>query len=301
LINITFQQIETFLAVAERLNLTETANALFISQPALSKIINRLEDAVGVKLFDRNNRGVSLTKAGAYLFSEIKRPYMKIDKTLQAVREMNAGPKKLLRIGYPSSFDFNHDFDVIRQAVSRFKARYSDVEIYEYLHEFVSLREALIYGDIDLIIGQSFVMNQLQNVSYRNVTDFHYHIALSSLHPLAKLSPFPLNKLENECFYEVFCCNTTQADQDRLRAALGFIPRTSYVPNFQPLIRTLSQGKGISICGRFDQVASEHPISYYPLSDYPAFSNIRIAAIWRTGDLTQPAEAFLDILPEQQL
>jgi DNA-binding transcriptional LysR family regulator len=73
--HITFQQLATFFAVAERLNVTETADALYISQSALSKTISRLEASMGLKLFDRNNRGLNLTAEGAFLLNKLRPLY----------------------------------------------------------------------------------------------------------------------------------------------------------------------------------------------------------------------------------
>ena len=64
---INFQQMEYFLSVAEKLNFTEAAKSLYISQPSLSKQISLLEEELGFALFIRNKRSVRLTPAGEVL------------------------------------------------------------------------------------------------------------------------------------------------------------------------------------------------------------------------------------------
>jgi LysR family transcriptional regulator, carnitine catabolism transcriptional activator len=64
---ITLKQIEIFLSVAETLSFSQAAVRCHLSQPALSANIQRLEDAVGARLFDRHTRKVSLTPVGADL------------------------------------------------------------------------------------------------------------------------------------------------------------------------------------------------------------------------------------------
>ncbi len=62
---VTFKQIEIFLSVAETLSFSQAATRCHLSQPALSANIQRLEEALGARLFDRHTRKVTLTPVGA--------------------------------------------------------------------------------------------------------------------------------------------------------------------------------------------------------------------------------------------
>ena len=57
-------QLQNFISIAQTLNYSAVAKSAYISQPALTKQINRLENELGVTLFDRSRQGVSLTYAG---------------------------------------------------------------------------------------------------------------------------------------------------------------------------------------------------------------------------------------------
>lgn len=59
-----------FRAVAAHLHFRKAANALFISQPPLSRQIRELEEELGARLFTRNNKQVALTDAGKYFLNE---------------------------------------------------------------------------------------------------------------------------------------------------------------------------------------------------------------------------------------
>lgn len=61
-----------FYAVANTGNISKAAKELYISQPAISKSIQKLEESVGVRLFDRSSRGVTLTSEGELLYSHVK-------------------------------------------------------------------------------------------------------------------------------------------------------------------------------------------------------------------------------------
>src|SRR5882672_10342648 len=62
--NISLRQLRAFAAVAQLGSFTRAADALHATQPALSAQINELEDSLGVRLFDRSTRSVTITQAG---------------------------------------------------------------------------------------------------------------------------------------------------------------------------------------------------------------------------------------------
>lgn len=76
-----------FYAVANAGNISKAAKELYISQPAISKSIQKLEDSVGVRLFDRSSRGVTLTSEGELLYSHVK----------SAFETLSLGEEKLRR------------------------------------------------------------------------------------------------------------------------------------------------------------------------------------------------------------
>ena len=65
-------QIDYFMAVATNLSFTKTSEELFVSQPAISKQISLMEKELGVKLFIRNNKKTTLTKAGELYYEFVR-------------------------------------------------------------------------------------------------------------------------------------------------------------------------------------------------------------------------------------
>ncbi|MEU5408945.1 LysR family transcriptional regulator [Nocardia asteroides] len=92
-----------FAAVAERLNFTAAAEALYVSQPALSKQIRKLEAQLGAPLFVRNTRSVALTPVGAALLPHARRVLATWDAARAAVESAKADQAASLAIGISTS------------------------------------------------------------------------------------------------------------------------------------------------------------------------------------------------------
>ena len=296
--NITFQQLQAFFAVAETLNLSETANQLYVSQPALSKTIGRLENALGMRLFNRHSKGLTLTEVGEFLYTELKGSCLKMFRSIETAQHIYHRAKRQLRIGYPSSFDYNTDFDIVRDTMKKFRQAHADVDVTEVLYEFVPLRNALIHSEVDLVIGQMVLSGQLEGVSLKKIAPFHMYIAMSVEHPLASLEQIDPVMLKNETFYEVFCYTATGEEEKSLHKAWGFSPKVKYVPNLPTLLRALSQQKGISCCGQLSGAATESEIKYSPISKESSLSESSIVAMWRTNDISPIARSLLNMFAE---
>lgn len=92
-------QYRIFYAVAKAGNISKAAKELYISQPAISKSISKLEDTLNTTLFTRNSRGVQLTEEGQILFEHTRAAFEELqigEQELKRIREFNLGH---IRIG----------------------------------------------------------------------------------------------------------------------------------------------------------------------------------------------------------
>ena len=93
------RDLQYFAVVAEHGNLRRAADAIGISQPALSKTLRRLEKAAGTKVVRRTPKGVELTAMGFTLLAHARRLQFALDDVLKEVADLNGGRSGLLRIG----------------------------------------------------------------------------------------------------------------------------------------------------------------------------------------------------------
>lgn len=92
-------QYKIFYEVAKAGNISKAAKELYISQPAISKAIGKLEDSLGLALFTRSSRGVQLTAEGEILFGHAREAFEALDRGEQELRRIQEFDIGHLRIG----------------------------------------------------------------------------------------------------------------------------------------------------------------------------------------------------------
>lgn len=146
--NVNFELLNTFYQVARVGNISKAANILYVSQPAITKSIKKLENLLGIKLFIRNVKGVSLTYEGMFLFNYIQ-PHIDglINSTnkLSSLKNLDEG---CINIGVGTSLTRM----VLLPNVVKFNDKYPNIKI-KIIHSVTSnLIKDLTYGNLDFIL-----------------------------------------------------------------------------------------------------------------------------------------------------
>ncbi|MDL4816101.1 LysR family transcriptional regulator [Actinomadura opuntiae] len=97
------RQLRYLVAIADAGNLGRAAEALFVSQPALSYALRRLESELGVRLFDRHAGGVTATAAGLEIVAEARRTVRQAERITAAAERHRRGRTGVLRVGFEAS------------------------------------------------------------------------------------------------------------------------------------------------------------------------------------------------------
>lgn len=299
LYNITFQQIEAFLTVGRYLNMSRAAESLYISQPTLSKALQRFESGIGFSVFARNNQGVTLTPQGEYLLSAMESLYGNMEKAILTAKGITPATNSILKIVAPSSYDAAEDYDLLKQYVNNYTEKYPEVVLVKQLCDFRELQRQFEFGETDIAFTHSFAIKKDENVQYKSISRYNMHVAMSVDHPLAAYDTLQPDLLAQQTFYAV-----TQSDEAEARARImrrcnriGFSPRRiELLDNFPTLLNVLHEARGVSICARFTLFGPKKDFKYYPLTNDDEIAYIVVA--WHKDRLSKQARNFINMMPD---
>lgn len=142
----TLDQARSFVVVAEELHFGRAADRLNMTQPPLSRQIQKLERSVGVELLERDNRKVSLTAAGSAFLVEARKLVIAAERAPHTARRIAAGRSGQLRVGFTAASGFS----LLGPLLSEIATELPDVDV--ELQELVTGEqiEAIADGDLDL-------------------------------------------------------------------------------------------------------------------------------------------------------
>ena len=142
-------QYKIFYEVAKAGNISKAAKELYISQPAISKAISKLEDSLDITLFTRNSRGVSLTDEGSLLFGHVKAAFETLGRgeyELKQIRELNIGQ---IRIGVSNTLCKHILLPYLKGFIEQFPHIKINIECQSSTHTLAMLEQQHI--DIGLV------------------------------------------------------------------------------------------------------------------------------------------------------
>ncbi|MCS3408626.1 LysR family transcriptional regulator [Serratia sp. AKBS12] len=265
---IELRRLKAFVTVIEEGNITRAAERLFIQQPPLTRLLQGLEQQLGVQLLQRLPRGVRPTEAGNVLFDEARALLARAEKLSEAVRRAARGEQGHIAIGFTSSAAL-HPF------VPNLLRRYREVlpGIATVLEEAGSgeLMDALI----DQRLDAAFVRSPLRGIpglSIEPVLQESMLVALPIGHPLALAdqSPLSLAALANEAFI-LYRRPAGQGLYDAILAAChraGFSPRiVQEAPRLPATLSLVAAGLGLSIVPASMRRLGGDGIVYRAISD----------------------------------
>lgn len=143
-----YKEFTYIIKVAELSSFTKAANELFISQPALSHYINKIEKDLGAKIFNRSTNPISLTDAGEIYIQTGKEILDKIESMQDGIKQINAHQKGTLKIGLPKS----RASYMLPKIIPNFIDDYPNITLEFLERNSKYLKAQLLEGNLDFII-----------------------------------------------------------------------------------------------------------------------------------------------------
>ncbi|MGX1787823.1 LysR family transcriptional regulator [Bosea sp. NPDC055332] len=137
--NLDVRQLRAFVTIANSGSFTRAAASLNLSQPALTVQIRKLEEALGVRLFDRNTRVVALTRNGAELLPTLGRILRDLDGVLAETRQLATMQRGIVRLAVLPSFASG----VLPEVIAAFRTRHPGIDF--------SIRDVIASGVAALV------------------------------------------------------------------------------------------------------------------------------------------------------
>jgi DNA-binding transcriptional LysR family regulator len=143
-----FRQLQYLTTVAEYQNITKAADALYISQSAMSHYIQKAEAELGIQLFDRSTTPLTLTYAGTRYMEAARKILMENEQLMKEFRDITQHMTGKLRVG--TSRD--RASYMMPRLIPEFSGLYPGIEIEIFTESGQQLKEALRNGRIDLLL-----------------------------------------------------------------------------------------------------------------------------------------------------
>ncbi len=139
-----------FYEVAKSGNITRASEKLFISQPAISQVIKKMEEQLGSKLFVRDKKGVTLTRFGERVFQKVETAMLSmlaVEKLAREEDELSGGD---LVIGSGSTLAR----EILVEPLSKFLGLFPKIKVSQIEDVQEKMLDMLWRGDVDIVISQ---------------------------------------------------------------------------------------------------------------------------------------------------
>ncbi len=287
---IDIRHFKYMVALAQEMHFTSAAKLLNIAQPALSQSIRQLEQEIGVELFSRNTRNVTLTPAGKVFYREAIKTLQHLEGAIQTTQRASRGEQSTLLIGFSTSAMCAYLPSILRS----FHETHPSVglQFTEFLTDD-SVVDALRQNQIDLgCIQRCLRIDTIESFLLKQVPVV---VALHHKHRLASSSSIRLRELVGETFITPTRTRYNYLPDGsipRLWKRAGINPKVGYhVESFSSALGIVAANLGV--CILYDPVNVYHQdVVYVKIADFPA--TLPMQLLWRKGAYLKEIEFFIE-------
>ena len=290
-INTDIGELQAFIAVAEKSSFRAAAQSLFLSQPALSRRIDKLERDLKCQLLERTTRRVSLTDAGRQLLTHAHAVMEELERAYQGLEAKAAVRTGKVTIACVPSVA-NH---VLPSVLKDFAKANPAVRVKVIDESAQVVMDSVISGHADF--GLNFLGSQEAELDFTPIRAERYVVVVTGNHPLARRKTVAWRSLESETLVSVSSTSGNRLLIDSAFSKMSKRPSIQYeINHVTGAINLVAAGLGIAIVPGLALDSQLYPgLIGIPLVD-PAITRT-LGLIMRKGDkLHAVAQALADTL-----
>ncbi|HEY3298322.1 MAG TPA: LysR family transcriptional regulator [Armatimonadota bacterium] len=280
-----------FVAVAEELHFGRAAERLFMAQPPLSQQIRQLENEMGVRLFDRTNRRVSLTASGEAFLVDAHGILAHVEKAVQNAQRASRGEAGWFGVGFVASAVY----DILPAILRKFREEYPEVEL--DLLEISGVEQGQALREKRINVGFVRLPAPEQGIVRECVAKDILMVAVPASHRLAREAAVSLSELASESFilYPQQPESTWGEYVIRICEEAGFEPRiVQKTGEIQTAVSLVDAGIGVAIVPASTQNLRREGVVYLPIAGTPP--TIELTMVFREDDPSPILPRFLEIV-----
>jgi len=294
-INFDLNDLLAFRAVAELSNFRKAADAVHISQPAFSRRIDKLEQALGVRLLERTTRRVSLTVVGRDFARKVEQLLDELDHTLLGIRGVAASRMGEVTIAcVPSTVYY-----FLSRVIRRYHERYPKVRVKVFDANANEALAAVASGEAEF--GLNFMGSQETGIEFKPLLEDRFVAACRRDHPLASTRQATWADLSAYDYISVSKASGNRLLLDQALAHVSGRPQSIYeAQHVTTMLGLVEAGLGVAAVPSLAMPAADHPL----LVSVPLVGPVvtrRVGLIRRKGrPLSPSAQQLYDFLLEMK-
>ncbi|HCG4536018.1 LysR family transcriptional regulator [Ureibacillus chungkukjangi] len=276
------QQLEYFKTVAEMQHMTHAAEQLNISQPALSKSISNIEQEIGVPLFDRQGRSISLNRYGKLFLTSV-------DTILKEFEKAKVEIGGLVMPGYGDvAFGFIHTLgmEVVPELMAHVPEKYPNMKFTLTQAASYNLLKWLEEGQVDLCLSQR-IESKVIDIEWIELWSEELFVIVPKNHRFANRETIKLEEIKDEPFISIKRGNALRQIVDKLFKEAGITTNMTFAgEEMHTVAGFVGAGLGVSLIPNIKGL-NEYNVCKIRVSE--PICERKIGVSWAGGRYLSPA------------
>lgn len=254
-INFDLNDLLAFRAVAELGNFRKAAESVHISQPAFSRRIEKLEEALGVRLLERTTRRVDLTAVGRDFDRKVRQLLDDLETTLLGIRGGATTPVGQVTVAcVPSAVNY-----FLTRVIFRYREQFPRVHVKVHDAGANEVLAAVVRNEADF--GLNFIGSQENDIEFEPLLEEPFVAACRRDHPLAKKKQVTWAELAHYEYISVGKSSGNRLLIDQALAGVRIQPRSTYETQHVTTLLGLVEARlGVAAVPSIAMPTSDHPL-----------------------------------------